>query len=132
MEECSQEKNLSFFTGDRVCVFKTHRIQVLKTCKNACVKESKHVYLFSQCFGNSRSYAQKNSSDYCDVVSAKLKYLNSYDRISNLVLFIIILEGSHFGLGKAYLFHNKTVKLLNKQVQIPQYFQAPLFYTDII
>ena len=37
------------------------------------------------------------SSDYCDGVSAKLKYLNSYDCIFNPILFIISLEDNHFG-----------------------------------
>ena len=37
------------------------------------------------------------SSDYRDVVSVRLKYLNSYDYIENPVLFIISLEDSHFG-----------------------------------
>ena len=63
----------------------------------ACIKENKHVYLFSLCFGNSRSCVQIKSSDYCDGVSVKLKYLNLYDYIFNPVPFIISLEDSHFG-----------------------------------
>ena len=50
----------------------------------------------SLCFGNSHSCFQMKSSDYCDGVSVKLKYLKSYDYISNPVLFIISLEDSHF------------------------------------
>ena len=34
--------------------------------------------------------------DYCDDVSAKLKYLNSCDYTFNPVLFIVNLEDSHF------------------------------------
>ena len=54
-----------------------------------------HVYLLSQCFGNSHSCLQIKASDYCDGVSAELKYLNLYDCIFNPVFFIISLEGSH-------------------------------------
>ena len=50
-----------------------------------------------QCFGNYRSCVQIKSSDYCDGESAKLKYLNSYDYIFNPMLFVLSLEGSHFG-----------------------------------
>ena len=67
-----------------------------KTSKKVWVKESKHAYLFSQWFGNSHSCVQIKSSDYCDGVSVKSKYLNSYDYIFNSVLFITSLEGSYF------------------------------------
>ena len=56
-----------------------------------------YLYLFSQCFGSSLSCVQIKSSDYCDDASAKLKYLNSYEYIFNPALFIINLEGRHFG-----------------------------------
>ena len=68
-----------------------------KTSENACVKENKHIYLFSLCFGNSHFCIQIKSDDYCDGLSAKLKYLNSYDSIFYPVHFIINLEGNHFG-----------------------------------
>ena len=48
-------------------------------------------------FGNFLSFFETKSSDYRDVVSVKLKYLNLYDYSENLVLFIISLEDSHFG-----------------------------------
>ena len=51
----------------------------------------------SICFGNSLSFFEMKSSDYCDGVSVKLKYLNSYDYIENPVLFIKSLEDSHSG-----------------------------------
>ena len=51
----------------------------------------------SLCFGNSLSFFEIKSSDYRDVVSVKLKYLNLYGYIFNPVLFIISLEDSHFG-----------------------------------
>ena len=54
------------------------------------------LYVFL-CFGNSLSFFEEKSSDYCDGVSVKLKHLNSYDYIFNPVLFIISLEDSHFG-----------------------------------
>ena len=68
-----------------------------KTRKKACVEENKHLYLFSLCFGNSHSCVQIKPSDYCDGISAKLEYLNSYDHTFNTVLFIISSEDSHFG-----------------------------------
>ena len=46
---------------------------------------------------NNHSCVQIKSSDYCDGVSAKVKYLNSYDYIFNPKLFIISLEGNHLG-----------------------------------
>ena len=61
------------------------------------VKASKHLCLFSQCFGNFYYCIQIESSDYYNRVSAKLKYLNSYDYDFDPVLFIISLEGSLFG-----------------------------------
>ena len=36
-------------------------------------------------------FSELKSSDYCDGVSVKLKYLNLYDYILNPVLFIISL-----------------------------------------
>ena len=94
----ARKKTFWFFTSDRVCVFKSHhRISVPKTSKKACIKVSKQLYWFSQCSRNSHSCVQIKSSDYCDGVFAKLKYLNSYDYIFNPVFFIISLEGSHFG-----------------------------------
>ena len=93
----SRKKTFWFFTGGRVCVKSQHRIYVPKTSKDACVKESKHLYLFSQCFGNFHSCFQIKSSDYCDDVSVKLKYLNAEDHICNPVLFVISLDGSHVG-----------------------------------
>ena len=97
MVSVSRKKTFWFFTGGRVCVKSQHRIYVPKTSKDACVKESKHLYLFSQCFGNFHSCFQIKSSDYCDDVSVKLKYLNAEDHICNPVLFVISLDGSHFG-----------------------------------
>ena len=52
--------------------------------------------LISLSIGNSYSCVQIKSSDYCDGVSAKLKYLKSYDCIFNPVPFVS-LEGSHLG-----------------------------------
>ena len=43
------------------------------------VVKKKHLYLLSQCFGNSYYWIQIKPSDYCDGVYAQLKYLNSYD-----------------------------------------------------
>ena len=48
------------------------------------------------------------SSDYRDGVSGKLKYLNSYDYISNPVLFIISLEDSHFESRENMLVSHKN------------------------
>ena len=42
-------------------------------------------------------FSEIKSSDYRDGVSVKLKYLNLYDYIFNLALFIISLEDSHCG-----------------------------------
>ena len=42
-------------------------------------------------------FSEIKSSDYCDGVSVKLKYVNLYGYIFNPVLFIISLEDSHFG-----------------------------------
>ena len=61
----------------------------------------KEVYLFSQCFGNSHSCVQIKSCYCCYFASAKLKYLNSYYYIFNLVLFVIRSEGSHFGYSES-------------------------------
>ena len=84
--------------SNRVCVFKSHHlIQEPKTSKTACVKVSKYLYLFAECFGNSHSYVQKKSSDDCHGVSANLKYLTSCYYIFNPILFIISFEGSPFG-----------------------------------
>ena len=83
--------------GSWICVFKTHnRIQVSKTIEKPCVKENKHIYLFSLCFGKSHFCVQIKSNDYCDSGSAKLKYLSSYDCIFNPVHFNINLKGNHF------------------------------------
>ena len=65
------------------------------TSKNACVKENKHVFFL--CTGDPLSCVQIKSSDCCDVISAKLKFLNSYDYIFNPALFIVNLESSRFG-----------------------------------
>ena len=128
MELIQLGKNFRFFTGDRVCVFKSHhRIQVPKTSKKVGIKVS--LYLFSQCFGNSHSYIQIKSNDDFDDLSAKLKHLNS-------TIFLIpsfSLQGWKaviLNLGKAYLSHTKTAKPLNKQGQICQYQQVALFYVD--
>ena len=73
----------------------------LTSCFKSCVRESKHVYLFFQCFGNFHFCVEIKSSNYSDGVSLKLKYLNSYEYISNPGLFIISLERRHFGSRKA-------------------------------
>ena len=80
-------------------VFSSHAIvfRFLEIVKKLCVKESKHLNLFSQCFGNFYSSVQIKSSDYWDGVSSKLKYLNVYHYIFNFALFFISLEVSHFG-----------------------------------
>ena len=98
----------------------------------ACIKENKHAYLFSLCFGNSRSCVQIKSIDYCDGVSVKLKYLNLYDYIFNPVTFIISLEDSHFGSREKMPVSHQNSEILKKQVQVSQYFLASLFYTDIL
>ena len=36
-------------------------------------------------------------SDYCDNISVKVKYLDLYDYIFKFVLFVVSLEGRHFG-----------------------------------
>ena len=61
----ARKKIFSFFTGDTVFVFTSNnRIKLPKTSKKACVKESMHLYLFSQCFENSHScVVQIKSSD---------------------------------------------------------------------
>ena len=86
-----------------------HHIQALS--KKACVKENEHVYLFSLCFSMLWKFSflfSEKSSDYCDGVSVKLKYLKSYDYISNPVLFIISLEDSHFeSRGNMLVSHQK-------------------------
>ena len=50
--------------------------------KKTCVKESKHLYLLSQCFGNADSCIQMKWSDYCDGVSGKLKWSDYCDGVS--------------------------------------------------
>ena len=77
------------------------------------MKESKRLYLFYQCSGNSHSCVQIKSSDNCDGVSAKLMFLSSYDYTFNPLIFIISLQGSHFGSRESTPishFHTKTVK----------------------
>lgn len=88
-------------------VFSSHAIvfRFLEIVKKLCVKESKHLNLFSQCFGNFYSSVQTKASDYSNGVSAKLKYPNIHDYIFDYLLFIINLEVSHFGstiLGKTF------------------------------
>ena len=72
-------------------------IQERETSRKTRVKESKYLYLFDQCFGNTQSSIKITSSDYYDHVSTKFKYLNSYNYIFNPVLFIMTFEGSYFG-----------------------------------
>ena len=100
------------------------------TSKNACVKENKHVFFL--CTGDPLSCVQIKSSDCCDVISAKLKFLNSYDYIFNPALFIVNLEGSRLDLGKTSLFHNKTVKPSKRYVHISLYFSTPLLCWHIV
>ena len=121
------------FTGDSVFIFKTHHgIQVTKTSKRVCAKDNKHVYLFSQCFGNSHSCVQIKSSDYCDGVSAKLKHLNSYDYFFNPVLFIICLEGSHFRSMESIFVSRQNSQASKERGVDMSIVQAALFYTDIL
>ena len=82
-----------------LCFQDTPSYSGTKTNKKACVKENEHVCLFSLCFSMLWKFSSEilKSSDYRDGVSVKLKYLNSYDHIFNLVFFIISLEDSHFG-----------------------------------
>ena len=76
------KKIFSFFTSDKVFAFKSHlRIQVRKTSRNNRIKENKDLYLFSQCFGHTHSCIQIKSSDYCDEVYTKFKYLKWYNYI---------------------------------------------------
>ena len=128
MGECNQKKIFCFFTSDTICVFKSHHcVQVAKTLKKACVKESQHPYLFSQCFGNSHSYIPIKSSNFCNGVSAELKNLNSNDYIFNPLHFVTSFEGSHFGFRANVPFHTKKVNPLKIQGQTTQYIQVPLF-----
>ena len=78
----------------------------LKLVKKTCVKESKHLFLFLQYVGKCYSCVKIKASDYCDGVSEKLKYLNSYDYILEAVILHVV---------KACLFYTKTVKPLKKQ-----------------
>ena len=79
-------------------VFSSHTIacRYLKLIKRPALRNI-HLCLFSQCFGNSFSCVKIKVSDYCNGVSAELEYLSSYEYNFNPVLFIISLEGSHFG-----------------------------------
>ena len=108
-----------------------------KTSKNTCVKESKYLYLYFQCNGNSHSFVQINLSDCYNGVSVKLKYLSSYDHevintlwydyIFNPVLFIISLEGSHFGYRVSMLVshqNSQTIKEIGVDISV---FYAPIF-----
>ena len=114
-------------------VFSSHAIvfRFLEIVKKLCVKESKHLNLFSQCFGNFYSSIQIKSSDYWDGVSSKLKYLNVYHYIFNFALFFISLEASHFGstmlekkysnATEIYKFYNFNTLPPNLKVEVRQF-----------
>ena len=56
---------------------------------------SRHLCSFYQCFGNSRSCVQIKSIYYCNNLSVKLKYLNSYDYIFHPMFSIKSWKGSN-------------------------------------
>ena len=129
----SSKKTFWFFKGDRVCVKSQHRIYVPKTSKKACVKGSKHLYLFSQCFGSSHSCFQIKSSDYCDDVSVKLKYLSAEDHICNPVLFIISLDGSHFGSRESIpISHQNSQNFREIVVDISIFLGSSVLYCHMV
>ena len=73
----------------------------------------------SQCFGNSHSCVHIKPSGYCN--NAKLKYLNAYDYISNLVVFIKNLESSEFGSMECILVshqHSQTSKKIGLGISL--------------
>ena len=66
-------------------------MQVPKTSKITCVKAIKNF----QCFESFNSCVQILSCDYCDGVSAKLKYLNSYDYMLKFGKQPFWIQGDH-------------------------------------
>ena len=98
--------------------------------KKTCVIESKHLCLLSRYSGNCHSSVQIMSSDNCDDVSAKMKFLNSYDYTFNL-LFSYNLQGYRFRSSESIPISHQTVKAQNKQCQIPNFFQVLLFCINI-
>ena len=87
----------------------------------------------SQCFGNSHSCVQIKSSGYCNDASAKLKYLNSYDYISNLVDFIKSLESFEFGSTECILVshqHSQTSKKIGLGISL--FINSSVLYWHIV
>lgn len=60
---------------------------VSETGKKAGVKESKQLFLFSQCLENAHSYVQTESGDH----------------IFSPILFIVNFQGSHFELAECII-----------------------------
>ena len=90
--------------------------------KKTCVTESKHLCLYSRYSGDFHSSVQIKSSNNCDDVSAKMKFLNSYDYTFN-PLFSYNLQGYRFGSSESIPISHQTVKAQNKQCQIPNFFR---------
>ena len=99
------------------CTTVFRNLKLVKEKEKEKKKGKKHVYFFSLCFGNSHFCVQIKSSDYFDGVSAKLKYLNLHDYIFNPVLFIISLEGSHFGSRESMPVSNQ-LNQTSKEIEV--------------
>ena len=84
------------------------------------------MYLFSQCFENSHFCFQIKSSDYCSGISAKLKYLNSFEYIFNPMFFIVSLEESHFGYRENVLVPQQNSQTSN-EIGVDKSFKLPCF-----